>query len=106
MWNVRRHVPATLWVDRHPTEFAVDVLCSAEPQRCAGALALCHRHVRQPLLTALPHHHGHHPHVGPRGAPFSDLAGNPFATLVLAGLIARHARQIYLACRGDTSPST
>ena len=25
MWNVRRHVPATLWVDRHPTEFAVDL---------------------------------------------------------------------------------
>ena len=37
--------------------------------------------------------------LGPRGAPFSDLAGYPFALAVIAGLIARYARQIYLARR-------
>ena len=35
--------------------------------------------------------------LGPRGAPFSDIAGYPFALVVIAGLIARYARQIYLA---------
>ncbi len=44
--------------------------------------------------------------LGPRGAPFSDLAGYPFATLVIAGLIARYGRQIYLARRRDTQATT
>ncbi len=36
-------------------------------------------------------------HLGPRGAPFSDIAGYPFALLVILGLVARYARQAYLA---------
>lgn len=35
--------------------------------------------------------------LGPRNAIFSDTGGYPFALLVIAGLVARYTRQIYLA---------
>ncbi len=44
--------------------------------------------------------------LGPRGAPFSDLAGYPFAVLIIAGLILRYARQIFLVRRERNAPST
>ncbi|MEI6624114.1 MAG: nitrilase-related carbon-nitrogen hydrolase [Actinomycetes bacterium] len=34
--------------------------------------------------------------LGPRGALFSDIGGYPFAVIVIGGLIARYARQIFL----------
>lgn len=43
--------------------------------------------------------------LGPRGAPFSDIAGYPFAVLVIGGLIARYARQIFLVRRQRRSAS-
>ncbi len=43
--------------------------------------------------------------LGPRGAPFSDIGGYPFALLVIGGLIARYARQIFLVRRQRRSAS-
>lgn len=39
--------------------------------------------------------------IGPRGALFSDIAGYPFALIVILGLVARYARQIYLVRRSS-----
>ncbi|MEI8081421.1 MAG: nitrilase-related carbon-nitrogen hydrolase [Actinomycetes bacterium] len=44
--------------------------------------------------------------LGPRGALFSDIGGYPFAVIVIGGLIARYARQIYLwrhSRKGDSA---
>ena len=42
--------------------------------------------------------------IGPQGAPFTQTGGYPFALLVVLGVIARYARQVYLVRRGTATP--